>query len=860
MLQRLGQPQPLPQPQPAHRHPYVQLTVQKAISLLDKLYDTFFTAPRKAHVNLFSKHFLKIEFLDKLCRPVYKEFDEWPQISLEPDPPKEKRDKKESPEVLLNAIPSNNNISQKMTRKSRPRIKEKEDKEPKGGYCEMCNADYVDAALHRRSPRHLAFVRDHTNFLALDSLITSGADVSTFLDKSTSVNGERRSLRKLCNGDVEPKSKRSKQSQSPDINGTSPRRNGLDEEKKHNTRCSKRTSESQASEDRQYYKVVGVSTKLRSSGGFAPKKKDSPLRNGTKPLVVKFRKVRRSELSVLSDEAEQFMFPKRASSASSTSDDDDEDDEEEKVVKNTRRKPTPQPPAPERQRSARPLALKEESSEEDSWPEDKRRRKRRGAGAGRRGKKPAPKAVAVQESSALPPSPVPPVVEALPEAEVSPLREEPVEKCMKWEDGRLKYTPAVEQLEFAFECVPHSEPWFETFKRQDQDKLVTKNVPQYFELYSRSAKLPYEIGQLPPLKPNCCPLSDLVKREEKPGPSRSYGTRGMKKQRIKKRTAALIALESHPRKSPREHASTLAILGSAGLLQRRKNADDAKSTASEDTMSDVPLSMKIEPVLSETQEASERLQQFLSEVFDEPTDYDVSEGFVGEETTVIAAKNLPDLSSLVSECEDCDIIRNEIKQSTANRGRSRRGKFKKNKTGWPNKKRHNKKDSLIVSSTELENADSLDRSSAEPPEDDTTQDTMSEATLSETEKDEDTLIEDTSQGDDETLKSSNETAEKTVPMDVDRDDSLTDDHPLQLDLKVVVHDNEKSPSKVESEKEENNTSLSSSDGEESEEKTNRKNRVLQGLLLQPIVRVARVDTSAGRRLRSAGRARPHRPS
>lgn len=36
----------------------------------------------------------------RLCRPIYKEFDEWPEISLEPDPPKEK--KKETPEKITN--------------------------------------------------------------------------------------------------------------------------------------------------------------------------------------------------------------------------------------------------------------------------------------------------------------------------------------------------------------------------------------------------------------------------------------------------------------------------------------------------------------------------------------------------------------------------------------------------------------------------------------------------------------------------------------------------------------------------------------------------------------------------------------
>lgn len=44
---------------------YKYLLIFQAINLLDKLYDTFFTASRKAHVTLFTKHFIKIEFLDK---------------------------------------------------------------------------------------------------------------------------------------------------------------------------------------------------------------------------------------------------------------------------------------------------------------------------------------------------------------------------------------------------------------------------------------------------------------------------------------------------------------------------------------------------------------------------------------------------------------------------------------------------------------------------------------------------------------------------------------------------------------------------------------------------------------------------
>ncbi|VVC91391.1 unnamed protein product [Leptidea sinapis] len=851
MLQRLYEHSP---PKPV-THNYIQLTVQKAISLLDKLYDTFFVAPRKAHVNYFNKHFIKIEFLDKPCKPVFKEFDEWPRISLETYSVKENKEKNNSQET--NAIPSNNN--QKMTRKSRPRIKEKELKEEKGGYCEMCNIDYTDASLHRRSPHHLAFVRDHTNFLSLDSLINSGADVNTFLDKATPLNGERRSMRKLCNGEFEIKSRSSKQSQSPDTSSgnISPKRNGHDEEKKHNTRCSKKSSDSIPSEDRQYYKVVGVSTKLRSSGGFT-KKKESVC-NGTKPLVVKFRKVRRSELSVLSDEAEQFMFPKRASSSSSTSSDD------EKLIVNKRKtdKPSQPPPTNERKRLARPLALKEESSEEDCWVEDKRKyRKRRAPPVVKRARPGPPSKI---ENLEPPTHSVEPKLQQLslpnqdteqlpnelqnikkPQNEVSPTLEEPKEKCLKWEDGKLKYTPAVEQLEFAFESVPQSEPWFESFKRQDEDKIVARNVSNYFAIYTKSPKLPYEMGQLPSLKPNCCPLSDLVKqREEKPGPSRSYGTRGMKKRRMKKRTEAVIALESHPRKSPREHASTLAILGSAGLLHRHKHIiDDTKSTASEDTVVDTNVTSKTELVLSEAQEASERLQQFLSEVFDDASDYDVSDELIDSDSAVIPSKTILDVSSLVSECENCDLISNEIKQGTATRGR--RGRFKKkNKTGWPSKK--NKKKGSRTSSFECQSKTegSVGQSSI-----DTDDDTISEVDqgLSETEI---TLTEDKDSKIDAntyTLKSDSQESrfpDPIIPMDVCEDKNNSE----IVEEKCSEHNSKESDS----------DKRTTSESDDKEEKISKNKRALQGLCdWLPVIKVARVDSIAGRRLRSAGRSRSNR--
>lgn len=342
-------------------------------------------------------------------------------------------------------------------------------------------------------------------------------------------------------------------------------------------------------------------------------------------------------------------------------------------------------------------------------------------------------------------------------------------------------------------------------------------------MYSKSPKLPYEIGQLPPLRPNCCALSDLSKREEKekPGPSRTYGTRGMKKQSIRKRTAAILALENHPRKSPREHASTLAILGSAGLLHRRKNVDEAKSTVSEDTISET-LS-RPEPVLTEIQETSERLQQFLSEVFEDLSDYDVSEDVMDNDIPVIASKEMPDFSSLVSECEKCDLICNEIKQDTV-KIRERRGKFKKkNKTGWPLKK--NKKKSSRNSSLDGK-IDSLDHSSADL------------ETLSEGEENKSESVE-------HLKKTKTNTVELELPCPMDIDAALNKSE-LENNKNGLDDNDSHSPS---------SDKRTSSDSEDKVEIKRRK-RALQGFCdWLPVVRVARVDSNATRRLRSAGRVR-----
>jgi len=105
-------------------------------------------------------------------------------------------------------------------------------------------------------------------------------------------------------------------------------------------------------DNRGYYKVEVLNSKLRSTGYYVSQVQSVAETNGgdaakeevappaeagahdahdmKEPVVVRFKKIRRSELSVLSDEAENFMFGDQAKSDSNSdsSDFEEEDDED----------------------------------------------------------------------------------------------------------------------------------------------------------------------------------------------------------------------------------------------------------------------------------------------------------------------------------------------------------------------------------------------------------------------------------------------------------------------------------------------------------------------------------------------------
>ncbi|XP_055620419.1 protein chiffon-like [Toxorhynchites rutilus septentrionalis] len=176
----------------------------------------------------------------------------------------------------------------------------------------------------------------------------------------------------------------------------------------------------------------------------------------------------------------------------------------------------------------------------------------------------------------------------------------------------------IEPYRFAFERVPSLEPWYETFQRQDE------SCEKMYEYFGNTAyrKLPYEMGPLPALQQNCCILNYRIKSKapessipttttnnssnSSTGSSSNGGSCGVTATTatpategttttarsppttapisgaaapnttdividqslslpLKKRK--LLIESERPRKSPREHASTLAILG---LLQQQQ--------------------------------------------------------------------------------------------------------------------------------------------------------------------------------------------------------------------------------------------------------------------------------------------------
>ncbi|KDR23669.1 uncharacterized protein LOC110834587 isoform X2 [Zootermopsis nevadensis] len=113
----------------------------------------------------------------------------------------------------------------------------------------------------------------------------------------------------------------------------------------------------------------------------------------------------------------------------------------------------------------------------------------------------------------------------------------------------------MEKLHFSFEVVPQSEPWYQTYTRQDEGEEFYAYSCMSDSCYWKPFLLPYEL-----------PSSEGLAS----GSGCSGGVAGPSGLMRRRRNRFAHLLDKKPRKSPRCHASTLAILSSLMHHRRRK--------------------------------------------------------------------------------------------------------------------------------------------------------------------------------------------------------------------------------------------------------------------------------------------------
>lgn len=535
-----------------------------------------------------------------------------------------------------------------MARKTRQRTRHKESQSLQCGYCEICHIDYPDLPTHLQSAIHQNYVSQKSNFISLDKLINSEANVDSFLKQnskrclrsrdlgslknsydessnqseitpiqSTESNCEmttkcidhnKRCLRSffkphdshakpsyndsfdtndlnmspsyseaISDDTVEKLSINKRCLRSQDVNNVknsseatfnqgesyykSFRKNGdrstpeanssrlrsrinstldatientsnpsglkANQEAKNlkigsnsQDHCPRRSNMKQNISASPSYKIVGSKSKVKEQESRSDKKSTG--------LVVKFKRIRQSELLVLSDEAENFMFPKRDDTSDSESEDDEKINGHDKNGR--------------MDNGGMDMVCDNSDSDtnEDNIKLSEIRNKQR-----------------------------------------FPLNPTQPDNSVGDRVGLINDLSAedLNEFKFAFECL-NNDLWCHTYRRKDLNKEIK------FESYrigigSKKFKLPYEMGTLPPLKPNCCKLNIWPDAPSVP------------EKKIRKRKKHLAALSGKSRKSPREHASTLASM----VQLRKKEELDALAMIKEESCS------------TETSDNSESFQQ-----------------------------------------------------------------------------------------------------------------------------------------------------------------------------------------------------------------------------------------------------------
>ncbi|XP_025263656.1 uncharacterized protein LOC105256098 isoform X2 [Camponotus floridanus] len=461
-------------------------------------------------------------------------------------------------------------------------------------------------------------------------------------------------------------------------------------------------------DNRAYYKVEVLGNKLRSSAvtgsgnpqqhagpkdGDDEEKKEAPSPS-EKPVVVRFKRVRKSELSLLSDEAESFMFgePKRDDSNEQTS-----DSEQSSVFP----KDTENSEADETANSSTLLSsplnsssVKQEIIEEDSQDSVHlgRARKRRRTQAeafikdnadyykfetpGSRLRYQAP-LTGIKDAA---------FADSREHATLKKSAQQSNDCKSQVENIIEKIYPSkpsteIEKMQFSFEAIPKSEPWYQTYQRQDTGA-------EFWHCFSecdtmKPFLLPYEIENFHET------LIKIQNRIDAGGRKRGRG-RG------------IGCAGRSPRKSPRCHASTLAIMST--IIRKREQQQSSTLCTIEETPPFV-RSRTNTPKLELKQDLKSDLDEEIKDIAKTIDDMLSAKDMITELNVSLepdmdlaqadslcgTPKGAPsNLLELLDNCQDItNCLENNSSCASSECGEAnidiplKRRKRRKNRTGWP---------------------------------------------------------------------------------------------------------------------------------------------------------------------------------
>lgn len=442
-------------------------------------------------------------------------------------------------------------------------------------------------------------------------------------------------------------------------------------------------------DNRAYYKVEVLGNKLRSSVPLTTpvaakvvpevkKEDETNEQSSEKPVVVRFKRVRQSELSLLSDEAENFMFGDARRDSQESTDDSSAD---ESVL--------PGDTESSGNRRSSSLLLTSPNKENSKFNEDD---SRDSLLCGRIRKRRRTQAEALMNDNENYYKFQSPGSRLRYQAPLLGIKDEndrdgPLDRLHGRHDLVCPSRPSdeVEKMTFSFEVVPRSEPWYQTYQRQDEGAEYWYNLSEGDR--DRPFLLPYEISNFHEI------LAKTLNRGDKRKP------RGRR-----------AAMGRSPRKSPRCHASTLAIMST--IIRKREQQRTLPTVHEEDNKSDARQAsrsqsntpkpevvvQKSEPD-EELREIAKNIENMLNECDKEDPDESFElnlkdnsapeEGLLQGSSVKGAPQNLLELLENCHEFYNCRLENSSCASSECGEASVesplKRRKKRKNKTGWPGK-------------------------------------------------------------------------------------------------------------------------------------------------------------------------------